>query len=423
MDLKPLWTEQSPRPEDLPVSSSLPEKVDVAVVGAGYTGLNCARVLSKRGARVAVLEQNFVGWGASSRNGGMATPGIKQNISTIFKWFGKELGRQFWQASLDAIDLLDRLVMEEGLNCDWARNGHIALAYKASHLKAMREKADWFSRELGHKVKVVERADLRTEIGTDSFYGGLADEYSGGLDPAKYVFELARVVANYGATLCENSKVTDIEKNGLGYQLRVNGRAIKAREVVLATNGYTKRLIPELDRRIFPVGSYIIVTEPLPEDLQRELSPKGRMFYDSKRFLNYFRLTPDGRMLWGGRNNLRTNLNLIKSAVNLRSQLVGVFPELRGVKITNSWTGQLGLTFDLMPHIGNFDGIHYALGYGGHGLSIGTYVGTELGLLMCGDKKHSPFSEIPFNTRFFYRGRPWFIPLAAMYYRLLDLIS
>jgi glycine/D-amino acid oxidase-like deaminating enzyme len=181
--------------------------------------------------------------------------------------------------------------------------------------------------------------------------------------------------------------------------------------------------LPQLKPKIFPVGSYIIVTEPLAPALQQKLSPKGRMIYDTKWFLNYFRLTPDGRMLWGGRNNLSPNLDLQDSAERLREQMVKVFPDLADEPITHSWTGQLGLTFDLMPHIGRVEGIHYAFGYGGHGLSIATYLGTEVGMLLAGQKTSSPFAEIPHQTMFFYRNKPWFLPFAAQYYRFLDRVS
>ena len=192
---------------------------------------------------------------------------------------------------------------------------------------------------------------------------------------------------------------------------------------MVATNGYTDRLVPKLNPKVFPVGSYIIVSEKLPENLQRKLSPKNRMFYDSKWFINYFRLTPDGRMLWGGRNDLSTDLDLQESAEILSKEVRLVFPELEKIKFTNTWTGKLGITFDLMPHIGQVDGIHYAFGYGGHGLSIATYLGTEVGLLLTGQKKRSPFEEINHQTMFFYRRDPWFLPFAAKYFRFLDWIS
>ena len=419
----PFWTDEFPRPIDLPTETTLPSQVDVAVVGSGYTGLNIARVLSQNNTSVAVLEQNTIGWGASSRNGGMATPGIKQSLANIVKRYGPEKGRLFWQASLDAIDLIDEIVRQEKLDCAWRRNGHVGLAFKSAHFESMKKRAAWMKNEFGYSMQVVGPADLRSEIGTDAFYGGLVDEHSGGLQPAKYVFGLARAVAAHGAQLCENTPVQKIEKIATGFNIHTGQGVLQAKEVVVATNGYTDRLVPQLKPKVFPVGSYIIVTEPLSPDLQQTLSPKGRMFYDSKWFLNYFRLTPDGRMLWGGRNDLSTDLDLADSAGRLRQQMVNVFPDLAGEPITHTWTGQLGITFDLMPHIGRENGIHYAFGYGGHGLSIATYVGTEMGLLLAGQKTSSPFADIPHQTMFFYRNKPWFIPLAAQYYRLLDRIS
>lgn len=419
----PLWTEQHPRPADLPVTPVLPERVDVAIVGGGYTGLNAARVLVQQGSSAAVLERHTIGWGASSRNGGMATPGLKQSTSVIYKKYGRSLAHTFWQASLDAIDLLEEIVTTEGIDCHWQRDGHICVAYKPSHFTALQKKAAWMKEEFGHETQLVSAADLHTEIGSKRFHGGLADAYSGGLHPAKYVFGLARAVAQRGVCLCEETAVSQIKRQDNGFRLTTNRGELLANEVLVATNGYTDRLVPRLKSRIFPVGSYIIVTEPLPEALQAELSPKGRMFYDTKWFLNYFRLTPDGRMLWGGRNNLSINLDLDESARRLHAQLVHTFPQLRDVPITHTWTGQLGLTFDLMPHIGRIDGVHYALGYGGHGLSIATYLGTEAGLLLSGQKTSSPFVDIPHQTYFFYRERPWFLPFAAQYYRFLDWIS
>lgn len=419
----PLWTEQHPRPDSLPVVEELPAQVDVAVVGGGYTGLNAARVLAQNGATVAVLEQHTIGWGASSRNGGMATTGIKQSMQVIFKRYGEKLAREFWQASLDAIDLIGEIVADEGIACDFWRKGHVALAYKPSHFERMKKKASWYRAMLDYKMTLASPADLTAEIGSTAFYGGLIDEWSAGLHPAKYVFGLAQAAARYGALLLENTAVQQIKKQNGRFQLQTGRGTLQAGEVLVATNGYTGAMLPGLSPRIFPVGSYIIVTEPLSPELQRYLSPKERVFYDSKWFLNYFRLTPDGRMLFGGRNNLSTGLDLVESAQRLRAQMVRVFPELHQAAITHSWTGQLGLTFDLMPHIGRIGGVHYAMGYGGHGVSIATYVGTEAGKLLCGQITRSPFMEIDHQTYFFYRKRPWFLPLAAFWYRLLDWLT
>ena len=187
LSTEPLWQSQFPRPADLPVARVLPERVDVAVVGSGYTGLNAARVLAKSGASVSVIERETIGWGASSRNGGMATPGIKRPIDAIFAKYGETKGRAFWQASLDAIDLVEDIVRIEKSDCDLRRDGHLYLAYKPAHFTAMQEKVAWYRDKLGHEVRAVAPAELPTEIGSRVFHGGLADDFSGSLQPAKYV--------------------------------------------------------------------------------------------------------------------------------------------------------------------------------------------------------------------------------------------
>ena len=418
----PFWTDQFPRPAEL-VGHALPEEVDVAIVGGGYTGLTAARIIARNGGSVAVLEQETIGWGASSRNGGMTTTGLKAAAKTVSSRYGKELGRVFWQASLEAIDLIGDIVREEQIECEFERRGHVALATKAQHFKQMQAKADWFRRELQYPIDVVGPDELHQEIGSQAFYGGLRDEYSGGLNPAKYVYGLAQAVARHGGCLCENTRVTQIKRQNDKFELQTTQGTVRAREVLLATNGYTGGLVRGVRRRIFPVGSYIIVTEPLPENEQRELSPMGRMFYTSRWFLHYFRLTPDGRMLFGGRNNLSTGMDLQESAKRLQRSMLRVFPQLENVPLTHSWSGRLGLTFDLMPHIGRVDRLHYAMGYCGHGVSIATYLGTEAGLLLSGKKENSPFAQIAHDTQFFYQGRPWFLPFAAIYYRFLDWVS
>jgi|TARA_B110000495_G_scaffold196850_1_gene206277 glycine/D-amino acid oxidase-like deaminating enzyme len=417
------WTDQFPRPNDLSVANELPSQVDVAIVGSGYTGLNCARVLAKDGRSVVVLDQHSIGWGASSRNGGMATPGLKQDIFKIKKTYGMEYAKEFWKSSVDAINLLELIIREENIDCDWERNGHCSLAFKQSHFNELPEYADWLKMEMGHEKTIVPKEKLKSEIGTDEYFGGISDESSAGLHPAKYVFGLAKSVENLGVSLFEKTRVDSINRTSNGFELITKKGKLNSKDVVIATNGYTDTMVPGMKPKVFPVGSYIIVSEPLPADLQHKLSPKKRMFYDSKNFLNYFRLTPDGRMLWGGRNDLSTDLDLNESASILTKQVCTIFPELNDVKFTNSWTGKLGITFDLMPHIGQTNGIHYALGYGGHGLSIATYLGTEIGLLMTGQKNRSPYEEIPHQTMFFYKKNPWFLPFAAKWYQFLDWIS
>ncbi|MFN8458986.1 MAG: FAD-binding oxidoreductase [Anaerolineae bacterium] len=421
----PFWTDDFPRPLDLPVSP-LPERVDVAVVGGGYTGLSAAQTLARGGASVAVLEQGQMGSGASSVNGGQVAPGLKLGIREAFKKYGPELGRELWQASLAAVRYLEQTIAEEGIECDYTGAGGIALAYRPAHYRRMADDIEWMARELNyHALELAPPEHIREEVGSTVFPGGLVEKDGGGLHPAKYVYGLACAAARAGVKLCEQTVVQAIRRSAKrdGFQLTTSRGDLRAGEVLLATNGYTGPLVPEVQRRVFPVGSYMITTEPLSPPLQQELSPKNRVMYSTKYFLNYFRLTPDGRMSMGGRNNLSPTLDLRESAQILTETMVHIFPQLRGYPVTHSWTGRLGLTFDLAPHIGRVDGIYYALGYGGHGVALSGYLGKEVAELISGRIQRTPFMDIPQPTNFFYRGKPWFLPLAAAYYRFLDAIS
>ncbi|MCP4142452.1 MAG: FAD-binding oxidoreductase [Chloroflexi bacterium] len=419
----PFWSDDYPRPNNLAVAAELPTETDVAVIGGGYTGLSAAHTLAKSGTSVVVLERETIGWGASSRNGGITSTGLKAGMPNIFKRYGKEYGLKFWQSTLDMLEMLKELEAEEDIDFDWQQKGQLGVAFKPSHFEKMKSSVKWYQDNIGDDMSLVSPSEIDAAIGSDVFYGGFIDKHGAGLHPAKLVFGLAEVAARYGAVLCEEAGVFKIEKEEDGFRLHTAKGVLKSKEIIVATNGYTDRLAPKLQPKVFTVGSYSIVTEPLPKDLQDEISPKGYVFYDSKWFLNYFRITPDGRVLWGGRNDLSTNLDLTESANILRSQMVRAFPQLRDTPVTHTWTGQLGLTFDLMPNVGVEDGLHYTFGYGGHGLHTAVYLGREIAWLLTGKIKSSPFVEIPHQTYFFYRNKPWFLPFAAYFYRFKDWIS
>lgn len=423
MKTENFWLEATGVQAQIP-TGELPSETDVAVIGGGYTGLHAALRLRKAGVDVTILEAETIGWGASSRNGGMLTPGLKAPLKNIVRMYGMDQARVFWDWSLEAIEHVDRTILEERIACDWDRRGHVALAFKASHWEGFKSYVAWKRANFGYEGDRLVPPDwLQEEIGSTSYFGGIADDVSGGLNPAAYVFGLGCAVANRGAQLVEHAPVTRIDVVKGGFRLHTPKGELRAKEVLLATNGYTTGLVPIARTGIFPVGSYIIVTEPLPPDLQGELSPKERMFYDSKYFLNYFRLTPDGRMLFGGRNRLTTTLDLLESAHLLRSRMLEVFPQLQDVPITHTWTGKLGITFDLMPHIGRVNGIHYAYGYGGHGASIASMLGREVGELLAGARASSPFMEIRHPRSFIARFDRLFLPFVAAYYRLRDRLS
>ncbi|MCC6456491.1 MAG: FAD-binding oxidoreductase [Caldilineaceae bacterium] len=427
MQLKPLWTEDVLPPTNL--LKTQPNQVDVAIIGSGYTGLHAAHTLSSAGTNVAVFESHTVGWGASSRNGGMVNPGLKLSAPDLFHHYGPEKGRCLFAWSLAAIDFVERFIQTEAIECNFTRHGQLVLAYKPTHFTALRHEVAWHERELGDTVpQVVGPAELSSEIGSPAYYGGIRDPRAAGLHPAKYVYGLARAASQAGAQIVEQAPVQSLRRVGDSYQLVTPNGPVTANAVLLATNGYTNNLIPPARRGIFSGGSYIITTEPLSPSLQHSVSPRGRMFYDSKHFLNYFRLTPDGRMLFGGRHNLSTDLPLDQSAKELGKRMLEVFPQLAGVPISHSWSGKLGLTFDLMPHAGRIQdgpapGIFYAYGYGGHGVAVASYLGHMMGNLIAGKPVNNPILDLPHARHFFTPYEKLYLPLISTWFRFLDRIS
>jgi glycine/D-amino acid oxidase-like deaminating enzyme len=390
------------------------------VVGAGLTGLNAAIVMRRAGMEVAVVDAGPVGAGASTVSGGQVNYGLKASTTKVFKQFGDELGRTFWDASLDSIDAVERVVKEEAIDCHFIRPGAAELGYRAKDLREFEEEAAWLESKVGFTQDIIGPDRIREVIDSPVFHCAAVDQVGASVHPARYTYGLASAASGRGATVTEDAKVTAIGKDGGRFRVTTSKGVIVAGQVLLATNGYTDNLKPQLRRRVLPVGSYIVATEPLSDVLVEQLMPKSRSFWTARRFLNYFRRSPDNRILMGGRNDLATDLDLEESARRLRRTTTDIFPQLTDVPLTHSWTGRLGITFDLMPHIGQFDGVWYALGYGGHGVGIGTYLGREAGRLLAGEIESSPFAEIPHPTRWYYRGTPWFYPLAARWYRLLD---
>jgi glycine/D-amino acid oxidase-like deaminating enzyme len=412
-------------------SRPLPEIVDVAVIGAGFTGLSAARTLAKRGARVAVLEAETTGWGASSRNGGMVLTGMKLGVNQLIAKYGRELTKRMYATSLATIGCVEQVVTEEGVDCDFSRCGHLEVACKQKHFNDYARQAEVIDRDFDHKLRVVPRHELNSEIGSSVYYGGMVDEVSAGLNPARYVAGLARAAVKAGAEIYEHARVRVIERNSrngeLGWWLSTSRGQLWSHEVFVATSGYTGSATPELQKRIIPIGSFIITTEILPAPLARELSPRNRMIYDSKNYLYYYRLTPDGRMLFGGRAAFfpENDQTIRRSAEILRRGMIQVYPQLRDARVEYVWGGTLDFAFDIMPHAGQIDGMYYAVGYAGHGVAMATFQGQKIAEMMAGDQPENPFVGIDFPGAplGLYNGKPWFLPLAGAWYKVLDWVS
>ena len=427
MQEKNLWSTTVDSPA-ISAPSVLPEAVDVAIVGGGFCGLSAARTLAKRGVKAVLLEAETFGWCASSRNGGMVLTGMKLPVPTLIKRYGREAVRKMYAASLESIDCVEQIVREEKIDCSFSRCGHLEVACKQKHFDGYEASAALVKREFHHELRIIPKNELRGEIGSDIYFGGMVDETSAGLNPARYVAGLALAAQRAGACLCHHTRVESVTaqpNNGARkFLVKTSNGAITAREVILASGAYTTEATPALRRRIIPIGSYIIATEILPADLARELSPRNRMIYDSKHFLYYYRLTPDNRMLFGGRAAFfpETQNTVRKSAEILRRGMITVYPQLRDTKVEYVWGGTIDFTLDVMPHAGKIDEMYFAAGFAGHGVAAATWFGAKLAGLICGEPNDIPFDGIKFPAApiGLRSGNTWALPLAGAWYRILD---
>jgi len=430
MNGKNYWLETVTTPP-APSARDLPDAIEVAVIGAGFCGLSAARTLAKRGVKVAVLEAETFGWGASSRNGGMVLTGMKLPVPMLIKRYGRQTVRKMYAASVETIDCVEQIVREENIDCNFSRCGHLEVASKQSHFDSYEESAALIQREFNHQLRIIPKSELRAEIGSDIYFGGMVDETSAGLNPAQYVAGLAHAAQRAGARLYDRTRVTSVEQQinsgARQFRLQTSRGPVNAREVILATGAYTTEATPALRKKIIPIGSYIIATEILPADLARELSPRNRMVYDSKHFLYYYRLTPDNRILFGGRAAFypETENTVRQSAEILRRGMIRVYPRLRDSRIEFVWGGTLDFTFDVMPHAGKIDSMYFAAGFAGHGVAAATWFGAKLAAQICGDPTVTPFDGLKFPSAPFglRSGNAWALPVAGAWYRLLDLLT
>lgn len=417
-------------PEPAQTIAPLPPRVDVAIVGAGFTGLSAALAVAKRGGSVTVLEQHVVGWGASTRNGGMVLTGLKWPIESLLAKFDRAGARALYEASLESIDCVEQIVREESIDCDFSRGGHLEVACKRSHLERFRRTADTLCRDFDRIVRVLDREELQSELASAAYHGGIVDDLSAGLNPARYAVGLARGACRHGAVVSERTHVQKIERThqagAAAFRVFTDRGSIIASDVFVATGAYTTDATPELRRCVVPVGSYVIATEPLGKSAAAALIPRSRMVFDSNNFLHYYRLTPDWRVLFGGRAAfLPANEHTVReSATILRQGMLGVFPQLRDASIEYAWGGSIDFTFDMLPHAGTIDGVRYAIGYAGHGVAMATYVGTKMARVIGGEADDAlATGPVPAPPLGLSGARPWFLPFAGAWYKLVDWAS
>jgi glycine/D-amino acid oxidase-like deaminating enzyme len=417
-----LWQEQVDLPElpaPVPIGSS--SRVDVVVIGGGYAGLAAAHEVASAGRTALVLEKGPIGWGAHSRNGGMAIPELKAGPASLKRSYG-ELGLRMHREVNEAFDDLEALIADEQLACDYERSGQLYLAHAPRIVPHLRALAAEHAEEFGEPVRFVPRDELGEEIGSTAFHGGVVFDRTGSLHPARLHDALLRRALDAGAQVRDRCAATGLRDDGGArgrFRTTTEAGVVTSDHVIVTTNAYADALLPELARRVLPIGSFIVATEPLDPELARSVSPKGRMFVDTKNLLFYWRLSPDRRVVFGGRRSLQ-HATVAEAAEHLARSLVAIHPQLAGVRLTHRWGGNVAMTLDRMPHVGRARGAWYATGCNGSGVALNTWLGHRLGRVVLGRAAPPSFAELrhrPIPLRSLQRA---YLPIVGQWFRYQD---
>ncbi|MEX0923048.1 MAG: FAD-binding oxidoreductase [Rhodovibrionaceae bacterium] len=420
----PWWWEAAPPAER---GDALPGRIDVAVIGAGYTGLSAAIQLARAGRSVVALDAEDPGSGASKRNGGMIGSGHRVGLALLEKRYGRDRGVAVLKEGLNALAFTTGFIEQEGIECGFRRCGRFRGAWTAGAYDAMAREIEELSQLTGLEAAMVSKAEVRKEVATDKYQGGCIYLQHGGLHPGLFHQGLLDRAEAAGATVIGRTPVTRLEKDGKGFRLTTPRGTIAAGEVVVATNGYSGPLLAHFRRRIVPVPSYVIATEELGENRVKGLIPGGRMIVESRARHCYYRPSPDGKRILFGARPAAHHIDPVKGGEINRRILVDLFPELKSVAVSHAWRGNTGMSYDDIPHLGKLEtgplaGVHFALGYSGSGVAMAPYLGYRIAHKLLGDSEgDTAFDGLPHPAVPFYWGWPWFLPFVSAWYRIKDL--
>ena len=379
-------------------------RCDVAVIGAGFTGLGAARQLAMAGRDVVVFEAETVGFGASGRNGGHLNNGLAHSYLAARAEFGPEKAAALWRAFDDGIDTIERIIAEESIDCAFRRAGKLKLASKPGHMAAIAQNFAAIHAEVDPDTALMSRDDLRAEIGSDAFHGAMLQKKSAMMHMGRFVTGLAEAVVRRGAAIHEHAPVTARHSEGGGWRLETPKGAILADRVVLATR---------------PLSAVEIAAT----------LPGNRTCVTSLNIGNYFRLAPDNRLIFGGRARFSARSDQrsdAESGAILRRALAGIFPHLAAVEVDYCWGGLVDMTRDRFPRAGEADGVSFAMGYSGHGAQIATRMGEVIAdriLGRPGAGARNAFADLPWDRVPLHTGTPWFLPLVGLYYKAKDMVE
>jgi glycine/D-amino acid oxidase-like deaminating enzyme len=420
--VQPYWWNNTPRPQA--DNTAVPSKTDVLVIGSGYTGLQCALQTAESGRHTTVIDAEDLGWGCSTRNGGQISGEIKPGFDQLNRRYGGTEARALIGEARNALDWLGDFVEAQQIDCDYQRCGRFVAAHSPRQFEKLVARVEQQSAGLEKPLRIVEQEHQSSEIDSSYYHGGMIVDSHCSIDPAKYHSGLLQRVCASGAEVIGHCAAINIEANKQGFRVTTSQGVIQTRELVIATNGYSGNLAPWQQRRVIPIGSYMLATEAMPLERAEKLMPQNRVFSDTRKIVVYFRRSPDGRsLIFGGRVSVYES-DPIKSLPALRQEMLRIFPQLEDVKISHTWMGFVAYTFDELPHIGNKAGIHYAMGYCGSGICLASYLGHRLGQQLMGKEEGATAFDKPrFQTRPLYTGKPWFLAPSVRFYQMIDRFS
>ncbi|MBG6208156.1 glycine/D-amino acid oxidase-like deaminating enzyme [Labrenzia sp. EL_126] len=418
----PYWQDIAPKVE-VP-EASLPDEIDILVIGAGYTGLNATLQTAREGLGTLVLDAEHPGWGCSMRNGGQLSTSLKPSFSKLAKRYGTDLAVALCEEGQTSLDYMHELSSQEGLDLGLQEVGRFHGAHKRHLYDSLARECEAAHPVWKTDAFMVPKTEMASELGTDAYHGGMVLPRHCSIDVSRYLPSLLNKVLSVGAIVCGNCRVNSIERCGNGFKVTTSTGSLKAGRVILATNGYSGALSPWHQRRIIPIGSYVIATDEIPKETIDKLFPTDRVLSDTRKLVYYYRLSPDRkRILFGGRVSLQET-DPHNSAAKLHKDMVALFPDLADVRVSHGWMGFVGYTFDTLAHCGEDDGLYFATGYCGSGVGMASYLGMRMGRKAAGtEKTPSAFERISYPTRPLYTGKPWFLAPSVLIYRLRDKLG